>query len=87
MTKTISGVEMRDRLLQRVRPKYKMLRRGQKWVVRTRLNAFGQNYLFDRSKEPGVLKYRTVYQFGQGYDHDFWFNTRGEALMFLLRSN
>lgn len=65
---------------------YKVVRRGQQWMVRTPRSAFGQNDLWELSKEPGVVKYKTVWRPYKGYyDHDFLFNTKGEALMFMLR--
>lgn len=65
--------------------KFKLLRRGQKWVVRHRLSGFGQNYMWELSKDPSVLKYKTIWRYNAGYDHDFWFHTRGEAVMFMLK--
>lgn len=65
--------------------RYKVLRRGQKWMVRHRLPAFGQNCIWELSLDPSVLKYKTIWRYEDGYDHDFWFNTKQEALMFLLK--
>lgn len=65
---------------------YKVVRRGQQWMVRTPRTGFGQNELWEMSKEPGVVKYKTVWRPYEGYyDHDYLFNTKGEALMFMLR--
>ena len=42
------------------RNRYRVVRRGQKWMVRTPRPGFGQNELWELSKEPGVIKYKTV---------------------------
>ena len=76
------------------RNRYKVVRRGQKWVVRARLpNA---KDFFEVEKWPGPYKVKYVgldvpNEWKSRYlaqlrewDYDFWFHTRGEAVMFML---
>lgn len=57
-------------------------------MVRTPRPGFGYNDLWELSKETGVIKYKTVWRQYEGYyDHDYLFNTKGEALMFMLKCN
>ena len=77
------------------RQSYKMVRRGQKWVVRAKLpnlEDFSQAETWPgpyKVKYIGVhvpddtWKHRYLAQL-RDWDYDFWFHSRGEAVMFML---
>lgn len=72
---------------------YKVVRRGQKWVVRAKLNVESMS---DAPTWTGPFKSKFVgvhiphtwhhryFAEVREWDYDFWFNTKGEALMFML---
>ena len=83
----IPVAQMRQR-----RNRYKLVRRSDKWVVRARFlaNYPDQEWL----ESSGAIEIRCpvntdsewVYLSGpQRWDFDFWFRTRGEAIMFMMR--
>lgn len=81
--------------MRQQRNHFKIVRRGQKWVVRAKFNT-----VFDLADEnTGAFKIRVVGDDSPNtwnwtylndirkYDFDYWFNTKQEALMFLLKCN
>lgn len=76
------------------RNRYRVVRRGQKWVVRARLPNVDDFAEAETWTGPYKVKYvgidvptqwrrRYLAQLRE-WDYDFWFHTRGEALMFML---
>ena len=75
--------------------KYKLVRRGPKWVVRARF--FKKEDFFQGEAWPGPYKVKYVgvdvpNEWHRRYlaqlrewDYEFWFHTRGEAVMFMLK--
>ena len=74
---------------------YRVVRRGQKWVVRAKLAKIEDFAEAETWPGPYKVKYvgvhipnewhrRYLAQL-QDWDYDFWFHTRSEALMFMLR--
>ena len=62
------------------RNRYKVVRRGQKWVVRAIYLASTPD--LEWMDQTSAYK---IMASPQSYDYDFWFHTKQEALMFLLK--
>lgn len=72
--------------------RYKLVRRGPKWVVRARLPNLEDFSAAESWPGPYKVKYIGVDIPGVRYlaqlrdwDYDFWFHSRGEAVMFMLK--
>lgn len=86
--------QMRNR---RIKNTYKLVRRSDKWVVRVKYNGpfhvlnddiiakSGAYCIKPDSTQARTWEWKYLYDVRQ-YDFDFWFYTRGEAIMFMLRS-
>lgn len=80
------------------RSKFKLVRRGQKWVVRARvINVIGlaesnahvncfkvKPIKLDADVLPTSWKYTDLEKLRK-WDYDFWFHSKGEAVMFMLK--
>lgn len=76
------------------RNRYKVVRRGQKWVVRAKLPNILDFSEAESWPGPYKVKYVGVHVPNtwehrylaevRNWDYDFWFHTKGEAIMFML---
>jgi hypothetical protein len=76
------------------RNRYKLVRRGLKWVVRAKLSVESMTQA-PTWTGPYKTKYVGVHipELWEGrylaklrdWDYDFWFHTKGEAIMFMLK--
>jgi hypothetical protein len=64
------------------RNRYRLVRRSNKWVVRARYLASTP----DLEWMDQTNAYKIMVD-PQDYDCDFWFHTKGEAVMFMLKCN
>jgi len=62
------------------RNRYKLVRRSDKWVVRARYLA--STPTLEWLDQTSAYK---IMASPQSYDYDFWFHSKGEALMFMLK--